>query len=168
MGANDERRVQQDKVVVVYYSRTGNTKAVASTIADNLDLATLQSIQPRTERSYWNWLLRSFIPESSVAIEPIETDLRDAEAVFLGTPKWTLSCPPITEFIRHAELNDVPTGLFVTYGGFDEHRYAQSLADQLKNRGADVQATLLVKRDAIGGDDYYDRVNTFCRQVLSD
>ncbi|MFB6150754.1 MAG: flavodoxin family protein [Haloarculaceae archaeon] len=152
--------------VVVYYSRTGTTERVASAVADALGPARVESIRPRTERPYWNWLLRSFVPGSTVPIAPVPTDLRNASAVFLGSPKWTLSCPPVTEFLDEARLDGVPTGVFLTYGGFDEKRYADALVDRVEDCGADVRATLLVERDSVDGSEYRAEVDEFCQAVL--
>ncbi len=152
--------------VVVYYSRTGTTKQVASAVADAAGLAQVESIRPRAERPYWRWLLRSFVPGSTVPIEPVPTDLRNASAVFLGSPKWTLSCPPVTEFLDAARLDGVPTGIFLTYGGFDEKRYADALVDRVKDCGADVRASLLVKRDRVGEAEYRTAVEEFCQAVF--
>lgn len=175
----------QDDVVVACYSRTGTTAQVAADVAVALESGgmrgrdesgdprasrvepRIERIDPRTERSYWHWLARSFVPGSPVPIRPVETDLRDARAVFLGTPKWTLSCPPITEFCRRVEFDGTPVGLFLTYGGFDEERYARSLVATLEERGADVRATLLVQRDDVGTDACEDRVEQFCERVLA-
>jgi len=164
-------------VVVTYYSRTGKTAQLAADVTAAIESGAgtdsggqrdplIERIDPRSERSYWNWLARSFVPGSRVAIRPVETDFRDARAVFLGTPKWTLSCPPVTEFCRRAEFGGTPVGLFLTYGGFDEQRYARSLAATLEEQGADVRATLLVKRDDVGSATD-DRIKRFCEQVLS-
>jgi hypothetical protein len=147
--------------VVVYYSRTGTTHAVATDVADGFASPAVHRIRPHTGRSYPNWLARSFVPGSTVPIEPAPTDLREADAVVLGTPKWTLSCPPVTEFLRRADLAGVPVGLVLTYGGFDEQRYADALVDRLAGMGADVRATLLVKRDEVGGSGYGDRLREF-------
>lgn len=147
--------------VVVYYSRTGTTRAVATDVADGFAAPAVHRIRPRTERSYPNWLARSFLPGSTVPIEPVPTDLRAADAVVLGTPKWTLSCPPVTEFLRRVDLDGVPVGLVVTYGGFDEQRYADALVDRLEGMGADVRATLLVERDAVGAPGYDERLSAF-------
>ena len=165
---------------MAHYSRTGTTARVAADVTAALESGAgtgtasgegvdplTERIDPRTERSYWNWLARSFVPGSRVPIRPVETDLRDARAVFLGTPKWTLSCPPVTEFCRRAEFDGTSVGLFLTYGGFDEERYARSLAATLADRGADVRATLLVQRDEVGTDAYDDRVERFCERVLA-
>lgn len=156
------------KHVVVHYSRTGNTRAVAEEIAERVPDPTVLQIRPTRERSYPNWLVRSFLPRATVPIEPMRTDLSGARAVFLGTPKWTLSCPPVSEFVRRADLDGVPTGLFVTYGGFDERRYARSLVDRLRVHGADVRGTLLVQRDSAGDPEYADRIAMFRDAVIPD
>jgi hypothetical protein len=153
--------------VVVYYSRTGTTRAVATDVADGFDSPAVHRIRPRTERSYPNWLARSFVPGSTVPIEAVPTDLRDADAVVLGTPKWTLSCPPVTEFLRRADLDGVPVGVVLTYGGFDEQRYADALVDRLTGMDADVRATLLVKRDDVGDAGYDDRLDTFRERLAA-
>jgi hypothetical protein len=155
-----------DRPVVAFYSRTGTTRQVAEDVAAAVGSARVDPIQSRRDRSYWNWLARSFLPGSTVSIEPMETDFRDAPAFFLGSPKWTLSCPPVTAFLDRATLSGVPTGVFLTYGGFDERRYAAGLVDRLRARGADVRATLLVKRDRVGSDAYHDAVETFSEAIL--
>ena len=153
-------------VCVVYYSRSGTTRSVAETVAERFPSATLTRIRPAVERTYPNWLLRSAIPGSTARIEPIRTDLRECDAVFLGTPKWTLSCPPVTEFLRRAALEDLPTGVFLTYGGFDERRYLRRIASKLRAKGADVRATLRVQRDAVGTPEYDAGVSRFCDAVV--
>lgn len=151
---------------IVYYSRTGTTQSVATDLDERIAGAMVHRIRPKSQRSYPNWLARSFVPGSSVDIEPVRTDLTGATAVFLGTPKWTFSCPPVTEFLDRATLDSVPVGLFVTYGGFDEKRYRDRLVSRLKREGADVQATLLVQRDELGTEQYDDGLAEFTEAVL--
>ncbi|KAB1197138.1 MULTISPECIES: hypothetical protein [Haloferax] len=175
--STDERTPETGEVVVVHYSRTGTTAQVAADVTAALEAGAgtdsgeqvdprTERIDPRRERSYWNWLARSFVPGSRVSIRPVDIDLRDVRAVFLGTPKWTLSCPPVTEFCRRVTFDETPVGVFLTYGGFDEERYARSLAATLRDRGADVRATLLVQRDEVGSGSYHDQVERFCERVL--
>lgn len=151
--------------LVIYYSRTGSTHEVAQTITAALDAPTVERIRPVTGRRYPNWLLRSFVPGSRVAIEPTETTLSAYDAVFLGTPKWTLSCPPVTEYIERADFTDATVGLFMTYGGFDEERYLDDLVDRLQAAGATVPATLRVQRDETGSAECEKRTDRFCELV---
>jgi hypothetical protein len=152
-------------VYVAYYSRTGTTRTLAERVASRLASPAVDRIRPTVERSYPNWLGRSLLPGSTVPIEPIRTDLRAYDAVVLGTPKWSLSCPPVTEYLQRVALDGVPTGVVLTYGGFDEQRYLRGLVSTLRDAGADVRATLRVQRDAVGGRECAAGVDRFCRAL---
>lgn len=153
-------------VCITYYSRTGHTRRVADKVAERFPTVTINRIQPEVERRYTNWLFRSAIPESTVRIEPIQTDLREYDAIFLGTPKWTVSCPPFTEFLQRASLKNLPTGVFLTYGGFDERRYLRRIVSKLRDNGADVRATLRIQRDSIETAECDVGVSQFCNYVV--
>jgi len=155
-------------VCVVFYSRTGNTRRIAADIASLVASADVKVIRPRRERSYLGWLVLSLVPLSRVPIRPLRTDLRDYDAVFLGAPKWSFSCPPVTEFLSQTTVADTTVGPFVTYGGFDERRYTRRLADRLRKMGAEVPATLRVNRAALGSRGYRAGVERFCDLVLGD
>lgn len=158
----------RDEIVLTYYSRTGTTARVATDLTAGFADPTVQRIRPETERRYWNWLARSFVPGSTVPIEGVDTDLEEASVLVLGSPKWTLSCPPVTAFIEQSSLAGVPTALFVTYGGFDERRYMDRLVERVADTGADVVATLLVKRDRVGSKRYEEALDEFVAAVLDE
>lgn len=161
-------------VLVAYYSRTGTTAAVAEAVLDHLEDPAVERIRPRRSRSYLNWLARSFVPGAAVPIEPIEHDPRDYDAVFLGTPKWTLSCPPVTAYLDQVRFDGAAVGLCLTFGGFDEERYAHRLVERLHAAGADAVETLLVKRERVEAESQADPsvgtvdadVATFAEAVL--
>lgn len=155
--------------LLVYYSRTGTTAAVARAVEERLPEPDVERLRPRKRRRYANWLARSVVPRSTVPIEPVDHDPRDREAVFLGTPKWTLSCPPVNAYLDRVRFDGATVGLFLTFGGFDEERYARRLDERLRQEGADTVERLLVKRDrveaspeAFGGD-----VAAFVKDVLA-
>ncbi len=64
-------------------------------------------------------------------------------------PKWTVNCPPITSFLRKGHLRHREVFLVITYGGFDEKRYAQSYKKKIERVSAGVRNILLVKRRII-------------------
>lgn len=152
--------------LVTYYSRTGTTAAVARTVTNRLSDPAVERIRPTTSRGYPNWLARSFVPGSTVPIEPIEHHPRDYDVVFLGTPKWTLSCPPVSEYLDRVRFDGTGVGLFLTFGGFDEKRYARGLVERLRDEGAATVETLLVKRDRVGGNGYDADVDAFVEAVV--
>ncbi len=139
---------------IVFFSWTGNTEKIARLIADELlrmgVTVNVQRIVPLKDHSYLFWLALSFLPRVGVKIKPVKTGSR---SLFLCIPKWTFNCPPVTEFIKNTDLRGVNVFLVITFGGFDEKRYASAVKKQLERRGARVVSTLLVRRRDIGRED---------------
>jgi len=123
-------------------------------------------IIPTRKRSYLHWLAYSFVPDSEVDIENPEMDLSPYDMVLLGFPKWTFSCPPLNSFVR--KLRNV-TGpkfcLFMTCGGFDEHRFLRVVAHKLTKVGCNVVECLMVRRKQIRSEMYSASVDSFARRV---
>ncbi|MEF8786905.1 MAG: flavodoxin domain-containing protein [Haloarculaceae archaeon] len=159
------RLTDDSEVLIAYYSRTGTTETLAEQLAATLPEPTTECIMLLSERRYLNWLCRSFVPGWGVNIEPPDNDPQMYDAVFLGVPKWTVNCPPITTYMSEVSMDSLPVGLFVTYGGFDEQRYVRALAEQLTGLGAETPAWLLVQRDRVQ-DISLEDVERFCDAVL--
>lgn len=101
---------ETSKVLVVYYSATGNTKAVANYIADATggDLFELEPVEPYTDED-----LNYNDPDSRVSREHDDESLRDVELVsttvdnfgeydeiLIGYPVWwQVSAWPVNQFI---------------------------------------------------------------------
>lgn len=110
-----ESAEESSKVLVAYYSATGNTKAVAETIADATN-GELFELQP--EEAYTTEDLNYNDPESRVCKEHDDPDLQvvklaevtpedfsDAEVVFIGYPVWWgIAAWPVNEFVKENDF----------------------------------------------------------------
>ncbi len=110
------------KALVIYYSKTGNTKAVAERIAHPLDadLEEILEVERRTGnlRSAMDAILGKRPVLQPMGRSPAEYDL-----VFVGTPVWKLSpAPAMQVFLSTARLEGKPVGLFCTMGGMGDKR----------------------------------------------
>lgn len=132
---------------VVFYSYTGNTRRVAEHLAETTD-STMHEVEPTRSRSYPNWLLRSFVPRSTVDLKDASVS-DDVDAVYLGSPKWTVSCPPVNAWIDSVDLAGRSTGLFVTHAGFHVDAFVERLKSTAASGGAEPEAVLLVHRDRV-------------------
>lgn len=137
------------KVDIVFFSRTGNTKVVSGEISRLLakdSEVNLIEIKSKKNYPYFLWLVLSFLPQCGVKItyEEVTSNL-----VFLCFPKWTINCPPITEFLKQVNLTEKTVYLVITYGGFDEKRYAEAYQKKIKKLCREVKGFLLVKRSEI-------------------
>ena len=112
---------EKPKMLVLYYSQTGNTKAVADEIATKLgaDIEEIVAVNPydgdfqatiercKQEHEQGN------IPD----IQPIKTDLANYDIIFLGFPVWFGTyAPPVQKFLLGADLSGKKIVPFCTFG----------------------------------------------------
>jgi hypothetical protein len=157
-------------ILIAYFSYTTGVETLARRIEAQLreeHEVTVTPIEPVRSRSYWNWLVRSCLPGSRVATKPVATRLEQFDRICLGFPKWTLSCPPLNDYLsRLPEGHLVPFGLFMAFGGFDEDRYLRALVRGVARRGS-VAVTLAVKRRLIRSPRALSAIDSFCRTLVA-
>ncbi len=158
------------RILVVYFSFTSTVERLAQSIESCLaprHHVTVTTIRPVRARSYWYWLLLSFIPGSSVAIENPPEKLDRFDRVCIGFPKWTFSCPPLNRYL--AILPDMPSdmglGLFMGFGGFDEDRYLRKIEARVSRKGRLV-ASLAVRRKLVDSARSASLIRQFCNALV--
>jgi flavodoxin len=160
---------QKARLVVAYFSYTGNTKRIAQALAERLqnfcDVETVE-IVPTRRRCYLHWLAYSFVPDSETDIENPEMDLSHYDVVLVGFPKWTFSCPPLNRFIRRLRsLNKPKFYLFMTCGGFDDQRFLDNLTHKLVSIGCNIVGSLTIKRKQIQEETYCKPVDSYVERI---
>jgi len=158
------------RVLIAFFSYTGNTRAVAyqlATLLNNKGVEVdVEGIQPTKRYTYLYWLLLSFIPNLRTPIKQPKLDPSRYDLICLGLPKWTLACPPVNQYLEEVKLKGKALGLFVTYGGFDGRRYLKQTMRQLTKKGAKIKATLLLKRSLVKEDKVEEPLRRFCNALL--
>ena len=109
------------KMLVLYYSQTGNTKAVAVEIANKLgaDIEEITMVEPydpdfqatidRCKKDQEQGIL----PE----IQPVKADIANYDVIFLGFPVWFGTyAPPVTTFLNSADFSGKKIVPFCTFG----------------------------------------------------
>ena len=116
------------KVVIVYYSMSGNTKYVADKIEEQLkDSTEVERIEIRPVKAYpdkgakkFFWGGKSAVMGETPELEPYDFDADHYDRVIIGTPVWASNCaPPIRTFLtEHAdEIREKKLGMYVCYSG---------------------------------------------------
>lgn len=121
------------KMLVLYYSQTGNTKAVAQEIANKLgaDIEEITMVDPydpdfqatidRCKKDQEQGVL----PE----IQPVKADIANYDVIFLGYPVWFGTyAPPVTTFLNGADLSGKKIVPFCTFGSGGLESSAKDLA----------------------------------------
>jgi len=127
------------RVVMVHYSRTGHTNALALEVTRRLSAAGLSvdSRQLRPARALGTFrALRCVLGRGTEPCTYDPVDLRGASLVLLGTPVWGRGVAPyVRRFIRETDgLTGMPVVLFATTANGD-HRAAEELRGLVRGRG---------------------------------
>lgn len=129
------------KMLVLYYSQTGNTKAVAEEIANKLgaDIEEITMVNPydpdfqatidRCKKDQEQGVL----PE----IQPVKADIANYDVIFLGFPVWFGTyAPPVTTFLNSADFSGKKIVPFCTFGSGGLYSSVKDLVE--KQPGAEV------------------------------
>ena len=112
---------EAQKVLVLYYSQTSNTKAVAEEIATQLG-ADIEEIVPTTPYDGdFQATIACCMQEREQGviptIQPIAADLAQYDVVFIGYPVWFGTyAPPVAAFLDNVDLSGKKVVPFCTFG----------------------------------------------------
>ena len=105
------------KALVIYYSRTGNTRTVAETIRDTYG-CTVQEIEDMKDRSGFLGFIGGMIDvrrNPTTTINPATLNLEGYDLLFIGSPIWGMKyAPAITTFLHSTDFTSKKVVLFVT------------------------------------------------------
>lgn len=116
-------RSPNSRVLVTYFSRTGNTRVIAGQIrrALDADLFEIQPAEPYPED--YQATVRQAERERDTGYEPplnaTVPNIDSYEVVFLGFPIWGMTAPPVIKsFLSRHDLLGKTLVPFITHGGY--------------------------------------------------
>jgi flavodoxin len=125
--------MENKKVIVIYYSRTGTTKKVAQAIADNLSACgTAQAglkcdieeiIDTKNRKGLFGWLRSGSdaMKERLAVIKEIKHNPASYDIIIMGTPVWGAKIvPAIRTYITQNKESLKNVAFFCTAGGSGE------------------------------------------------
>ena len=131
-------KMEAQKVLVVYYSQTANTKAVAEEIAIRLgaDIEAIVAVNPY-DGDYRATIERSgkereegILPE----IKPMRADIAKYDVIFIGYPIWFGTfAPPVATFLNQTDLSGKKIVPFCTFGSGGLDSSVKNLAEKQPN-----------------------------------
>jgi flavodoxin len=139
---------KKPKALVVYYSRTGNTRAIAESVREVLG-ADIQEIKDMKDRSGFFGFIGGMIDSRKhpiTEISPREVNIKDYGLIVIGSPGWGVKLTPaINTFISKTDF----TGKKVVLFGVASARMQQKTLDEyskvITSRGGKVINTFIIK-----------------------
>lgn len=135
-------KATEGKTLVLYYSQTGATKAVAEELQKQLgcDIAAIEAAQPYDgdySATIARWMQESK-DSVKVALKPLDINLEEYDTIFLGFPIWGGTYAlPIASFLADNSLNGKKVITFATFGSGGIEKATLDVAVALP--GADVK-----------------------------
>lgn len=119
----DAEEIKSERILIVYLSRTKNTKAIAEMIQDQVggDLLELELIKPYPEN--YQAIVAQVARENETGfLPPLKTNIEDLvsyDIVFVGFPTWGMQLPPpMKSFLSSADLSEKTIIPFNTNAGY--------------------------------------------------
>ena len=127
----------QSKILVVYYSKTGNTERVAKDVASRLG-ADIEEIVDRKKRGgIIGWIFggRDAMRKSLTEIE-IEKDPKNYDLVIVGTPTWAWNMTPAVRTYLQKVRDGLKNAAYFTTSGNTDPRKIVSYMEELSGKKA--------------------------------
>jgi len=122
-GCSNAQTVSPEKILIVYLSRTNNTKAIAEIIHNNVGgtLVALELEQPYPED--YRATVQQVVKENETGfLPPLKTkidSIKKYDVVFVGFPTWGMKLPPpMKSFLHQYDLSGKTVIPFNTNDGY--------------------------------------------------
>ncbi|MBO7481103.1 MAG: NAD(P)H-dependent oxidoreductase [Bacteroidales bacterium] len=123
------------KVLVLYYSQTSNTKAVATEIATklNADIEEIVAVNPY-DGDFQATIDRCIVEREQgtvTEIKPLTSDVANYDIIFIGYPVWFGTyAPPVATFLANTDLSGKKIVPFCTFGSGGLESSVKDLAEK--------------------------------------
>ena len=154
------------KILIAYYSKTGNTEKVAQNLATLLG-ADLEKIIDKTSRAgIWGWLIagRDGMQKKMTEIETPIKNPADYDLIILGSPVWGWDMvPALRAYVEKFKTDCKNVALFVTSGNTGVDKVAPSFEAALDKKLSAVVgfSTSELKDDKVYSEKLASFVNSF-------
>lgn len=132
---NDSNEANSDtwNILTVYYSHSGNTRALAKMIQQQVggDLVEILPVSPYPDD--YNTVVNQAKKELQEGYRPpLQTDVEnisDYDVILVGSPNWwNTVAPPVMTFLAACDLSDKAIAPFITHEGTGLGRSASDIA----------------------------------------
>jgi len=110
------------KILIIFYSFSGNTKLIAENIAktigaDFLELKQKKEIKSKGFMKYI-WAGKAALMKTKPELFPLDKDIQKYDVLFIGTPVWAWTySPPLNTLFSTCNISGKKIALFCCHGG---------------------------------------------------
>jgi flavodoxin len=150
------------KVLVVFYSRTGNTEKVGKDIAQALgaDVEKIIDKKPRSGFIGYIAACKDAYKKNLTEIEPVTKDIKSYDLIVVGSPIWAgTMAPAIRTFLTQYKSDFKNIALYTTAGGTKFEKVIPKVEEVIEKKV--VAATGILQNELKKKDIYDKKLNDF-------
>lgn len=161
------------KILIVFYSRTGNTRKVAEDISrlfmetsgNHVDIEELEETKDRSGISGYALAGRDAATKRSAILKPLKFNASDYDLVLIGGPVWAWTiCPAVRTYCLKQGVNAARLGFFCTMGGSGEKRTFSEMENLCGKKPTAVLGFKEKNIREISGE-YFELLDKFCTKL---
>jgi len=162
------RKAGDKKILIIYYSRTGKTKKIATDIAIQLNADTEEIIDKKNRKGITGWIIagRDGMKKNSTEIKKTKKNPNDYDLTIIGTPVWAMSMTPaIKTYLEKNKnlLNNV--AYFITSAGYNPEKIKNNINEIIGKK--EIEYKWFVPYKLKNSCKYNEQLNNFINKILS-
>ncbi len=140
-------------VLVVYYSRSGNTEAMAREVARKFNADIVKIEAERYSLDYQGWRYAANDADDKVTmvqISPEIVDMRKYRLVFIGSPIWWYRpAPPLWTFVEKNDFKEKNVILFNTFNSRFKSEEIEKFRGEIEKKGGRLIDHIFIRRGRV-------------------
>jgi flavodoxin len=140
-------------VLVVYYSRSGNTEAMAREVARKFNADIVKIEAERYPLDYQGWRNAANDADDKVTmvqISPEIIDMRKYRLVFIGSPIWWYRpAPPLWTFVEKNDFKEKNVILFNTFNSRFKSEEIEKFRGEIEKKGGRLIDHIFIRRGRV-------------------
>lgn len=148
--------IDSNKVLVVYFSHSGNTQKLAKEVSDQVggDFRRIEPVTPYPDDDeLYDYTKQEQEKDERPELKDLDIDISKYDTVFIGYPIWWYTYPQIIlSFFDEYDLSNKTIVPFVTHGGSGMSGTEEYMRNYLNDKNVTVLDGLAVSRDNITED----------------
>jgi len=140
-------------VLVVYYSRSGNTEAMAREVARKFNAGIVKIEAERYPLDYQGWRNAANDADDKITmvqISPEIVDMRKYRLVFIGSPIWWYRpAPPLWTFVEKNDFKEKNVILFNTFNSRFKSEEIEKFQGEIEKKGGRLIDHIFIRRGRV-------------------
>jgi flavodoxin len=151
--------------LVVYYSRTGNNRTIAESIASSLSADIDEIIDKKNRQGRLNWLLAGRDSRAGNLTEiKYQKNPQDYDTIIIGAPIWAWNpIPPLRTYLKEVDLKGKRVAFFICSKSDAYINMFPRLAEMTPD--SEHIANFGIKEDRFKNEDYSADLEAFVEKI---